>query len=577
MGGQREPVVFDFDSGVLGYLRRGGGFTPLGTDMLVPVVFGASGTDHAPGLVPDPGSASGSTRYLCEDGTWSVPSGGGGSSDHATLTHLSWVDSGHVATGGVVHLAAFDTGNAAVLYTVSGSGTVVALATSASLTTPTMVSYVAWTDTSAAAGAAGRLQRNGAELSWHNGTAATNLEQVGRKDANSGYAGLDGSGLLKTAEFPAFTGDVTTASGGVATTIGAHKVTRGMEAQGGACSVVGVTGNATADVADIAASTNDTIFGRFSNALGFRTVIAWLGVLLTTAGNMITFDGTNVIQSAMVNPGFGNGADGDVTYSGNTTLAAPVNAHNITINSSVRVSAAGFLIRATGTLTFTDATSIISNNGGNSTGVGIGSAAPNAMLGGGSDGGAGRNLVTNTGNASSSRTNSWPFSTSATNTGKGGDGGTDGNGHAGGTGTTPGSVSTNSKSFGFTSYDFGSTAGTGALTNLTGGSGGGGGGCTNTSSSGGGGGGGGVNIVWAYIVTGAGIVESSGGNGGNASGTQAGGGGGGGGGAAVLVTHLTQGSAPTVRAVGGTHGNGAGSGANGSDGANGYAETRTIA
>lgn len=42
-------------------------------------VFGASGSNHSSGLVPDPGATAGSTKYLREDGTWAVPSGGGGS------------------------------------------------------------------------------------------------------------------------------------------------------------------------------------------------------------------------------------------------------------------------------------------------------------------------------------------------------------------------------------------------------------------------------------------------------------------------------------------------------------------
>jgi hypothetical protein len=41
-------------------------------------VFGASGSSHSMGIVPDPGSTAGSTRYLREDGTWNVPSGGSG-------------------------------------------------------------------------------------------------------------------------------------------------------------------------------------------------------------------------------------------------------------------------------------------------------------------------------------------------------------------------------------------------------------------------------------------------------------------------------------------------------------------
>lgn len=35
--------------------------------------FGASGTNHSSGLVPDPGATQGSTKYLREDGTWQTP------------------------------------------------------------------------------------------------------------------------------------------------------------------------------------------------------------------------------------------------------------------------------------------------------------------------------------------------------------------------------------------------------------------------------------------------------------------------------------------------------------------------
>lgn len=39
-----------------------------------------SGTGHQGGLVPDPGGSSGSSKFLCEDGTWATPGGGGGGS-----------------------------------------------------------------------------------------------------------------------------------------------------------------------------------------------------------------------------------------------------------------------------------------------------------------------------------------------------------------------------------------------------------------------------------------------------------------------------------------------------------------
>lgn len=39
--------------------------------------MGASGANHTPGAVPDPGATAGTTRFLREDATWDVPSGGG--------------------------------------------------------------------------------------------------------------------------------------------------------------------------------------------------------------------------------------------------------------------------------------------------------------------------------------------------------------------------------------------------------------------------------------------------------------------------------------------------------------------
>src|SRR5258706_2408680 len=38
-------------------------------------VFGASGSAHAPGIVPDPGADAGNERFLCEDGEFGVPAG----------------------------------------------------------------------------------------------------------------------------------------------------------------------------------------------------------------------------------------------------------------------------------------------------------------------------------------------------------------------------------------------------------------------------------------------------------------------------------------------------------------------
>ncbi len=42
-------------------------------------VFGASGTTHAQGIVPDPGAVIGTTHFLREDATWAIPPSSGGS------------------------------------------------------------------------------------------------------------------------------------------------------------------------------------------------------------------------------------------------------------------------------------------------------------------------------------------------------------------------------------------------------------------------------------------------------------------------------------------------------------------
>ncbi|WP_423396019.1 hypothetical protein [Burkholderia sp. LMG 21824] len=63
-------------------------------------VFGASGASHSTGGVPDPGSTAGATRFLREDGSWQVPSGGGGGGMTNPMTTL-----GDIITGGAAGAA----------------------------------------------------------------------------------------------------------------------------------------------------------------------------------------------------------------------------------------------------------------------------------------------------------------------------------------------------------------------------------------------------------------------------------------------------------------------------------------
>jgi hypothetical protein len=65
----------------------------VATGTTTPVVsvpaFVASGASHAAGLVPDPGSSAGSTKFLREDATFAVPAGGGVGGALTLVGHVS--------------------------------------------------------------------------------------------------------------------------------------------------------------------------------------------------------------------------------------------------------------------------------------------------------------------------------------------------------------------------------------------------------------------------------------------------------------------------------------------------------
>jgi len=69
-------------------------------------LFGASGSGHAQGAVPDPGATAGTTRFLREDGTWGVPPGSGGLAGlppNATADYNFLQGSGSVLTDSTVN------------------------------------------------------------------------------------------------------------------------------------------------------------------------------------------------------------------------------------------------------------------------------------------------------------------------------------------------------------------------------------------------------------------------------------------------------------------------------------------
>lgn len=93
-------------------------------------VFGASGSAHAPGAVPDPGATAGSTRYLREDGTWAVPAGGGSGTLSVTnlftgptvTSHDSAATATFASSGAHdAELQGTNTGNARAAFTLSSN------------------------------------------------------------------------------------------------------------------------------------------------------------------------------------------------------------------------------------------------------------------------------------------------------------------------------------------------------------------------------------------------------------------------------------------------------------------------
>jgi len=77
-------------------LSGGGNLTADRT--IAGVAFGASGSSHAMGMVPDPGGTLGATRYLREDATWAIPSGTGGGMTDPTTTKGDLIVRGAAAT-----------------------------------------------------------------------------------------------------------------------------------------------------------------------------------------------------------------------------------------------------------------------------------------------------------------------------------------------------------------------------------------------------------------------------------------------------------------------------------------------
>lgn len=256
---------------------------------------------------------------------------------------------------------------------------------------------------------------------------------------------------------------------------------------------------------------------------------------------------------------FGDGSDGDVTISSNTTLSRDMYYRNLTIDSGAIVAPGGYRIFISSTLTITNGW--ISNNGGPGTDVthsasnvlaitGFGTAGGDATTGaGGSAGNLGAGLRLG---------------------GLGGAGGAGSGFAAGSAGTGTVLQTTNGGTAVFKSPLIAITGRGLANSILYGGTGGGAGGASAAGSRGGGGGGGGGPVIVAarFITVTVGGIRANGGDGEAGTASGSGGGGGGGGGYVVVIT-ASDISTATITASGGAGGIATGAGTAGSAGSAG--------
>jgi len=318
------------------------------------------------------------------------------------------------------------------------------------------------------------------------------------------------------------------------------------------------------------------------------------GTGLTALGNALqvlrTNAGATALEYAAGGGGvaiYGDGSDGAVTISVNTTLARDQFYSSLTNNTGIILTLGNFRVFVTGTLTNNGT---ISNNGaaggngaasqdntggsgGTITNIAAGSVGAGAN---GANGGAGGNASPATaGSAGSNGASSNPTLGAAAGTpGAGLAGNSAGGGAAGtsGTATAPTAAQGGVRELWNVLRQV-VVSGT-TFSQMVGGSGsgggGGGGGSTGVSSGGGGGAGGqggGVTLICAQTLTNSGTIRSNGGIGGNGGegGPGDGGNGGGGGGGALYRIYNTV-TAGTVQVDGGAAGTGGNGGTAGTAG-----------
>ena len=259
--------------------------------------------------------------------------------------------------------------------------------------------------------------------------------------------------------------------------------------------------------------TGQTTFDRDPSAP--FVVTAGSGVVANLDADKV--DGKHASDFGGGNDIFGDGGDGDVTISSNTTLTETKFYNNLTVNASITLTSGGYMVFVKNTLTLNGKIDRKGNNGsGTSGGAGLSDGEVGGSYAGGNaaQNGSGGNGIGGNG-------------------GRGRDGSNNPNGTFGGTITVTKPIPYASLLFWLLLQN---------KTTYRGGAGGGGG----NGSGGGGGSGGGITPVVARTISGNGIIDSEGGD---AAGNQGGAnnGGGDGGGGSTIVIYETLDAAATVR------------------------------
>lgn len=387
--------------------------------------------------------------------------------------------------------------------------------------------------------------------------------------ASSGSATDLTTGSLPAGRMPALTGDVTTSSGAVATTIAANAVTNAKMATMAANTVKANATGSTAAPTDVASGVGISISTTL-DAIAHRAIYG------DGQHGSATLDGTT-------NFNLWSSRSGSVY-----TLFEDICCTTLVINSGVTLVTAGFRVYATTSITVNGTIDNSGTAGGNASGTNgatagaagaVGGGAANAFFGTGSAGTVGASGGTGAGAQAAAGTNQ-SLAWQATAPGNGGAGGS-GSGGAGG-GTKGGTTSTQRVGHTFPlplSIAAGTQLGSGSQGGA-GGSSGGGDGTNNGGAGGGGGGGAGILQACAPLITigASGLISckgGSGGTGGTATTGNCGGGGGGGGAPGGVVglgyETLTITAGGVISAAGGAFGTGGAKAGTGVAGSNGTA------